>query len=252
MKLKNSVALVTGASGGIGSEICVALAAEGASIAIHYATRREAALNLKQRLQQEKVKAEVFQADITSRDQAERLVRQVADCFGALDILVNNAGWTQVVPSHDLAGLTEELLEKTLRIKIHAPLYLIRAARELLAASNCGSIINVTSVAGIAARGSSIPYAAANAALSNLTRSLARSLAPHIRVNAVAPGYVETGFAYPGDGNAAARVSQNNHLGRCSTPAEIAAVVRFLICEASSITGEEIAVDAGIARLGKK
>lgn len=251
MTLKNSVALVTGAPGGIGSAICRALASAGASIAIHYATRRDQALALQAELQQQ-VQAEIFQADLTSRDQAGRLVQAVADCFGGLDILVNNAGWTRVVAPHDLGGLTDELMDRTLRLKVHAPLYLVQAAQDLLARSGRGSIVNVTSVAGIAARGSSMVYAAANAALSTLTRSLARSLAPRIRVNAVAPGYVETGFAFPADGETARRVAQHNHLGRCASPQEIAAVVRFLCTEGLTITGEEIAVDAGIGRLGKK
>ena len=94
-------------------------------------------------------------------------------------------------------------------------------------------------------------YAAANAALSNLSRSLARALAPEIRVNAVAPGFVETGFVWPADGTMRLHVAGRNHIGRTIEPEEVAAAVRFL-CEAAGITGEEIVVDGGIARLGTR
>ena len=137
-------------------------------------------------------------------------------------------------------------------MKVNAPIYLAQNAREYLSKSNNANIINITSVAGIAARGSSLAYAAANAALSNLTRSLARTLAPQIRVNAVAPGFMETGFAYPADGVMAGNVSKNNFIGRCVTEDDVAAAVLFLCTDGRSITGEEIVVDGGIGRLGKK
>jgi len=254
MKLKNLVALVTGASGGIGSAICGALAREGASIAVHYHSREANAVRLVEELYGGKhFSGQQFiplAANLLDETETADLVARTVDAFGRLDILINNAGWTRVVPAHDLDGLDDELISKTVRMKIDAPLYLVRTARPHLEKSGAGQVVNITSVAGIAAKGSSIVYAASNAALASLTRSLARALAPNIRVNAVAPGYVETGFAWPKDGKVKAHVAQRNHIARAVEAEEVAEVVRFLVCDAPGITGEEIAIDGGIGRLG--
>ena len=254
MKLDEQVVLVTGASGGIGSAICRALANEGASLALHYyrrevnALRLAAELTAKARLPTQRFVP--FAADLGRGEEACDMVKRVAQAFDRLDIVVNNAGWTRVVPADDLDGLDEELITRTVQMKIQAPLYVVRAARPYLELSGTGQVINITSVAGIAARGSSIVYAAANAALSSLTRSLARTLAPKIRVNAVAPGFVETGFAWPADGKVKAHVAQRNYIARTVEPEEVAELVRFLACDAPAMTGEEIAIDGGIGRLG--
>lgn len=252
MKLLERVALVTGGAGGIGSAITRALAAEGAILAIHAHRRLDQARQLRDELRAAGRQAEVFAADLTREPEITALIQAVHQAFGSLEILVNNAGWTRVVPPADLAGLTEELIAQTFALKVNAPIHAIRAALPHLQASDRGCVINITSVASLAARGSSLAYAAANAALSNLTRGLARTLAPRVRVNAVAPGFVDTGFAWPMDGTAAARVALNNHLGRCVTPADIASAVRYLCADATAVTGEELVVDGGIARLGNR
>lgn len=254
MKLAGQVALITGASGGIGSAICLALAREGASLAVHYHSRGADAVRLAEEMQRDKaLPAQRFlplAADLLDDGAAGDLVTRTVEALGRLDIVVNNAGWTRVVQAQDLEGLDDEMISRTVRMKIDAPLYLVRAARPHLEQSGAGQVINITSVAGIAAKGSSIVYAAANAALSNLTRSLARALAPKIRVNAVAPGFVETGFAWPKDGKVKSHVAQRNHISRTVEAGEVAEVVRFLACDAPAITGEEIAIDGGIGRLG--
>lgn len=256
MKLKNQVALVTGAAGGIGSEICRGLAQEGASIVLHYYSRQGQCLSLKEEL--EALRPDPGQqfvpacADLLQDSEVRDLVHQAKEKFQRLDILVNNAGWSRHVTPDNLDGLDEELFHRTTGLKINAPLYLARACKHYLSKSPAGQIINITSVAGIASRGSSIVYAAANAALSCLTKSLARSLAPDVRVNAVAPGFLDTGFVWPQDGKAKEHVSKQNHIGRCVEPGEVARLVLFLACDAPSITGEEIAIDGGIGRLGKK
>jgi 3-oxoacyl-[acyl-carrier protein] reductase len=256
MKLNKQVALVTGASGVIGSAICRALAAEGASLVLHYNTGAERASNLAEELNREAVnptqKHIVLSADLSKDDEAQKLIAQSISFFGRLDLLINNAGWTRVVKAEDLGSLDDEIITKTMQMKIQAPLYLTRAARPYLDDSGQGQIINITSVAGIAAKGSSIIYAASNAALSSLSRSLARTLAPKIRVNAVAPGFVETGFAWPKGGEVKTYVARHNYIGRTVEAEEVATVVRFLACDASAITGEEIVIDGGIGRLGKR
>lgn len=254
MKLNKQVVLVTGASGDIGAAICRVLSAEGASLILHYHSREYRAQELAKELRKASISQTqeylVLQADLSKNSEVSTLVAKSLAFFERLDLLINNAGWTQVVKDDDLNGLDNELVNKTLQMKIHAPLYLARAARPYLEESKHGQIINITSVAGVAAKGSSIIYAAANAALANLTRSLARALAPKIRVNAVAPGFVETGFAWPKDGKVKAYVAQRNHIARTVEAEEVALVVRFLACDAAAITGEEIVVDGGIGRLG--
>jgi 3-oxoacyl-[acyl-carrier protein] reductase len=252
IKLSTLTALVTGGAGGIGSAICRALAAEGAAVAIHYRTSADDARSLACELQALGGRATVVAGDITQEHEAARVVAETVAALGGLDILVNNAGWTQVVAPDDLAGLTDELIAHTFALKVNGPIHLIRAAEPHLRTSANGNVVNITSAAGVAARGSSHAYAAANAALSTLTRSFARVLAPQVRVNSVAPGFVDTGFGFPAEGVAAAHVARNNHLGRCATPADVAAAVRFLCADTSVVTGEEIVVDAGIGRLGKK
>lgn len=250
--MTNQVVLVTGASGTIGQAICRLLAQKGASLIVHYHTRSAQAESLLESLNQSSQQHIMLQADLSKEDEVNALLECAMAHFKRLDVVINNAGWTRVVSADNLLDLDDELLDKTLKLKIHTPIYLARAARAYLEASGQGQIINITSVAGIAAKGSSIIYAAANAALSNLTRSLARSLAPKIRVNAVAPGFVETGFAWPADGKVKAYVSQRNHIGRTVEAEEVAKVVCFLMYDAPAITGEEIVIDGGIGRLGTR
>lgn len=247
--LGGKVALVTGGAGGIGSAICRALASEGAGIAINFNTSGAAAGELVEELQSAGTACVPLQADITCAAAVYSMVTSCVDTLGRLDILVNNAGYTEIIPPDDLTALTDDLIDRTLKVKVHASLYCIRAARPYLRFGGPGHIVNITSVGGIVARGSSIIYAAANAALSNMSRSLARSLAPDIRVNAIAPGYVETGFARPKDGSMRDAVSRRNYIGRSVEPEEVAEVVRILCTKVPAMTGEEIVLDGGICRL---
>ena len=250
--LHDLVVLVTGGSGGIGSAICREFARRGCRVAIHYFRGKEKALLLKQAMQEAGVHAEMFEADLRSRTDAERLIDDVMRTFNRLDILINNSGWSARVPPHDLDGLTEEVIQETILLKINAVIYTTRAAAPHLKKSKLANVINITSAAGVAARGSSIVYAAANAALYSLTKSFARILSPEVRVNAVAPGFVETGFVFPADGKMAHAVKQTNYTGDVVRADEVARVAAFLCMDTPSITGEEIVVDGGIARLWKK
>ena len=251
MNLEGQVALVTGGSGMIGSAICRSLASQGASLVVHYHNRKSDAEKLCQELRTIGNRAEVVGADIADRKQAEAMVQNASHVWDRLDILINNAGWTQRVAPKDLDALTDDLIDQTLRLKIHAPLYCFRASQRFLEESGQGHVVNITSAAGIAARGSSTVYAAANAALTTLTRNWAMTFSPKIRVNAVAPGFVDSGFAFEKNGDVARRVADNNHRQRVVDASEIAKAVEFL-CLNTAITGEELLVDAGIARLGKK
>lgn len=244
--------LVSGGSGGIGSAICRAFADRRVNVGVHYHSNAEMADQLVEELVTSGVKAIAVQADLTNDGESIRAVEQVAEALGSLDFLVNNAGWTRVVPADDLSLLDDALIDQVLRMKLHATLYCCRAAAPLLKSTGQGSIVNITSVAGIAAKGSNIVYAAANTALATLTRSLAMSLSPEIRVNAIAPGYVATGFGREIDESYSKAVADNNHIARVVTAEDIAALVVFLCLDGASITGEEIAVDGGIGRLGAR
>jgi 3-oxoacyl-[acyl-carrier protein] reductase len=248
--MKDLVALVTGGAGGMGSAISKSLAGEGCRIAIHYYSNFDKAERLKHEIGDEK--CETFYADLRNNEDVITMMEKVINYFGQLDILINNAGWSELVLPKDLAGLSDELIEKTLSLKINAPIYTIRAAAGFINKSSNGVIINITSAAGYAARGSSIVYSAANAALYNLTKSFARILAPEIRVNAVAPGFVDTGFVFPIGSPMAQQVASQNYIGKCILPQDVALTVLFLCQNGCPITGEEIIVDGGIARLCKK
>ncbi|MEP1446569.1 MAG: SDR family oxidoreductase [Paraglaciecola sp.] len=247
--LFNQVALVTGGNGGIGTAICKLLASHGAKVVIHCHSRLELANELAASLPTESL---VVQQDLSQPYASQVLIKKCIDHFGSLDILVNNAGWTKAIPASQLNALDDELIAKTMHLKINVPIRLVDEARTYLEKSDNANVVNITSVAGIAAKGSSIVYAAANAALSNLTRSLARVLAPTIRVNAVAPGFVNTGFVWPTDSNAAEHVSKQNYIGRTVEPEDVAKAVLFLVADARATTGEEMAIDGGIARLGNR
>lgn len=244
--MQKRVALITGASGGIGSAIARELAQQGISLALHYHRKAQQASELALKYPD----AACFQADLCQSEAPAALVTEVLEHFGRLDFLIHCAGWIEVIPEKNLDQLSQEAMERIFALKFYAPLNLVRAAQSALAAEQQGAVVMITSISGILARGNHLAYSAANAALSNLSRSLARALGPAIRVNCVAPGYVETGFSWPADGVYKAHVSQNTHTGRTVEAEEVAAIVRFLCLEAPSVTGQEWAVDGGISQLG--
>ncbi len=188
MELHGAVAVVTGATGGLGQRIGRALAAHGAHIAGGYQHSAEAARALAAEWSALGSRSAAFQADVTDPDSVRQMVQRILAEFGRIDILVNNAAYNQLVPFKDLDGLTLELWERILRINTTAPLLCVKAVAPVMQRQKRGRIVNVTSVAGLAPSGSSIAYAVSKAALTHLTRCLAVALGPEIAVNAVAPG----------------------------------------------------------------
>jgi ketoreductase RED2 len=218
------------------------LAAEGAAVVINAHTSRDQGEAVAAQLPQ----ARFVQADVSEPHDAERLVAAAVDGWGRLDIVVNSAGWSSVVPFADLDAVTEELWERCMRVNLMGTWYVSRAAAPLLAAAEDGSITNVTSVAGIRASGSSIPYAVSKAAANHLTRLLARTLAPDVRVNAVAPGFIETPLTASMPAEFRERYEQTAALGRTGSPEEIASACLFLARSAYT-TGEIAVVDGGLS-----
>ncbi|MEP7200426.1 MAG: glucose 1-dehydrogenase [Chloroflexota bacterium] len=252
MKLQGKAAVITGGGKGIGRACCIALAQAGAAVAVNYSRSQDEAESVVRDIEAMGGQAIAVRADVSSDDGARALIDAAAQQFGRLDILVNNAGWTRRTPHNQMDLLTEELLDRTIATNMKGPLYCIRAAVPHMQSAGAGSVVNITSVAGMNGNGSSVVYGGTKAALAVMTKSLARAFAPTIRFNSVAPGFVDTGFVMPPGGEAAAQAVKRVHIGRIVAPEDIAAAVLFFCTDGEALTGEEIVVDGGIIRLGAK
>jgi ketoreductase RED2 len=184
------------------------------------------------------------QADISDESQARALVAATLERYGRLDILVNNAGATRVIPHHDLAAVTDEDWQRILGTNVVGTWYVTRAAVDALRADGGGCVINVTSIAGVRPTGSSIPYAVSKAALNHLTVLLANVLGPEIRVNAVAPGLVDTPWTADW-GPVKEMWAERAPLRRTGTPEDVARAC-LTLATADWMTGEVVLVDGGM------
>ncbi len=239
MNLDGKVALVTGSSSGIGLAVAQALAAAGAAVVVNSATSVAAGEQVAASLP----RATYVQADVSDRQAGETLVAAALDRYGRLDVLVNNAGTTQVIPHDDLEAATDEVWRRIFDVNVFGTWQLIRAAAPALRSGGAGLIVNITSVAGLRAIGSSVPYAVSKAALNHLTVLLARALGPQIRVNAVAPGLVDTPWTASCEG-AHERVAAEAPLRRSGRPEDVAEAVLGLV-QADFVTGQVVTVDCG-------
>jgi len=244
MKLAGKVALVTGGGTGIGRESVLALAQEGAALVVNYSRSQAEAEQTAAAAREYGGAAITLQADVSSDLQVRQLVHRTVAELGRLDILVNNAGHTHFVDQADLEGLTEEMWDRILAVNLKGTFFCCRAAAPIMRQQGAGCIINISSIAGLTGGGSCIAYAASKAGVMCLTKSLARVLAPEVRVNAVAPGIVATRWTAPYP-EFKEKVRQATPLGRVATPAQIAEAVHFLATSASYVTGETIIVDGG-------
>jgi ketoreductase RED2 len=239
-EFSNKVAIVTGSSSGIGEAIARRLSALGASVVINSANSVEAGSRVAAELGRD---ALYVQADISDKQAGEDLLAATIARFGKLDILVNNAGWTTVVPHQDLAALTDEIFARTFDINVMGTWMLTKAAMPLLMQSEDGNVINITSIAGLRPVGSSIAYSMAKAALNQMTRLLAKSCAP-VRVNAVAPGLVETPWTRDWQAQHDA-VKARAPLQRSATPDDCVEATLGLL-RSRYATGHIFVVDGGL------
>lgn len=239
-ELEGKVALVTGSSSGIGAAVVRSLAAEGARLVVNSVSSKAAG----EALAAELPDAFYVQADIGDEMEARNLVEATVGRYGRLDVLVNNAGTTRVIPHHDLAAVTDDDWERILHTNIVGTWYVTRAAVDALRADGGGCVINVTSIAGVRPTGSSIPYAVSKAALNHLTLLLANVLGPDIRVNAVAPGLVETPWTADW-GPVKDRWAEQSPLRRTGTPEDVARVC-LGVATAEWMTGEVVLIDGGM------
>ncbi len=245
MKKSSSVALVTGSTSGIGAAIARRLSRDGYAIVLHSRSSAQAGHDLADELGT----AVYVQADLAHDADRVRLVREAVAAWGRLDVLVNNAGISRVIPHSDLAAATPAIWQDLHEVNVVAPFRLVAEAESALREAACrgrpGCVVNVSSHAGIRPKGASIPYAATKAALNHVTRLLALSLAPDIRVNAVAPGLVGTPLT-AGWAQAQQLWKERAPMRRAASPDDIAQVVAMLIAS-EYLTGEILLSDGGLS-----
>jgi 3-oxoacyl-[acyl-carrier protein] reductase len=234
--LEGKLALVTGASRGIGRAIATGLAAAGADVVIGYRSGKDEAEQLASELG-----ARAIQADVSSSEEARRLVEEAGD----VDVLVNNAGLTR---DGLLARMSDEDWRIVIETNLSSVFYTCRAVTRPMMRKRSGAIVNVSSVVGVHGNWGQANYAASKAGIIGFTKSLARELGSrNIRANVVAPGYVKTRLTEVLPEEATAAMVENTPLARVAEPEEVAGAVRFLASdEASFITGEVLLVDGGL------
>jgi len=247
------VVLVTGASTGLGRAIAVETAQRGArAVIINYASSADEAGQTGALVQAEGAEAVLVQADVAD-DDACRRIAAAAEPFGKIDALFNNAGTTVFAGNHgDLDAVSAQDFQRLYAVNVIGPFQMIRAARPLLEkATSVAGVVNTSSIAAVMGIGSSVPYAASKGALNTMTLSLARALAPKIRVNAVCPGFIDTPWfgrnvGAQGVEQMRQAVAERTPLKVASTAEDIAGAAVFLASPAARhITGETLIVDAG-------
>jgi ketoreductase RED2 len=242
-----SVALVTGSTSGIGAAVAGRLAADGYRVVLNSVSSVDAGHALAADLDREYGDATAYyvQADVAADGEGARLVGEAVAHFGRLDVLVNNAGTTVRIPHADLDAATPEIFRRLYDVNVVGTWQVTVAAMPHLRASGAGCVVNISSLAGIRPAGSSIPYAVSKAALNHLTLLLANTVGPEVRVNAVAPGLVDTPWTADWD-DVRAGVQAMAPLRRSGQPDDVAEVVLAAI-RARYVTGEVWTVDGGVA-----
>lgn len=249
-------AIVTGSASGLGAATAAILAAGGGKIAVNYSNSKKEAEETADLCRKAGADVVVVQGDV-SRDEDCRKIVDAVGGWGRLDILVNNAGVTKHVAHDKMDELSAEDFQRIYAVNTIGPFQMIRAARGLLEAGakargRASSVVNVSSIAGISGGGSSVAYAASKGALNTMTQSLARALAPLIRVNAVCPGYIDTPWFTKGRGEAGAKQVRDAVISRvplktASSADDIAQLVCFLaLPQSGQMTGEFVRMDAGM------
>lgn len=242
-----SVALVTGSTSGIGAAVAHRLAAEGASVVLNSVRSVDAGKAMEAQLcaKYGDNAAHYVQADVAVDGEGARLVAAAVERFGRLDVLVNNAGTTVRIAHGDLEAATADVFRHLYDVNVVGTWQVTVAAMPHLRATGNGCVVNISSLAGLRPVGSSIPYAASKAALNHITRLLANAVGPEVRVNAIAPGLVDTPWTAAWDDVRAGTIAMAP-LHRSGQPDDIAEVVLALV-RSTYVTGEVWAVDGGIA-----
>lgn len=249
MDLNGTVAIVTGGGTGIGRAVSEALARAGAgAVVVNYSRSAKDAEETANELGRLGCDGHPYQANVAAEHEVRTMVAEVTKRFGQLDVLVNNAGTTHFIEHTDLDSLTDDIWNEILNVNLKGTFYCCRAAAPDLRKRR-GAIVNVASIAGIRAGGSSIAYGVSKAAVLQLTRNLAVALAPEIRVNAIAPGRVATRWFRQQVGNERVTeqermISDKTPLQAVATPENCAQVVVSLL-QNDFVTGESLIIDGG-------
>lgn len=249
MDLSGRVAIVTGGGTGIGRATCLRLARGGAkAVVVNYSKSDHDANATAEELRSHGAAALSHRADISDEGEVRAMIAAVVERYGRLDVLVNNAGTTHFIPHSDLDALTDRVWDDILRVNVKGTFYCCRAAASELRKTR-GAIVNVASISAHRASGSSIAYAVSKAGIVQLTRGLALSLAPEVRVNSVSPGLVSTRWFRRRFGDAAAAaqeesLAETTPLKRIAGPDDVAAAIVALL-QNDLITGQDLVVDGG-------
>jgi len=249
MDLKGKTAIVTGSAVGVGRATALSLARKGANVVVNFSRSENEASEALSLVEGEGAEALLVKADVSKDHDVRRMVNETVERFGAVDVLVNNAATTVFVNFADLEGMAEEHWDRLLAVNLKGPFFCSRAVAPFMKQAGQGAIVNVASIAGIRAVGSSIAYAASKAGLINMTIALARVLAPEVRVNCVAPGFIDTRWLKEGLGQiyepAKQATAERTPLQRVATPEDVAQVVLGFVENADFVTGQTTIIDGG-------
>ncbi|MFD1775831.1 SDR family NAD(P)-dependent oxidoreductase [Paenibacillus rhizophilus] len=243
MELNNQVVLVTGGGTGIGRATSFALAKRGATVIVNYSRSQSDAEETVQWIINQGGRAAAIQADVSQDNEVRNMIETIVQQFGTVDLLVNNASITKHIPMDNLEAATGEIWDELFDVNVKGMFYCARAVAPYMKKNKQGAIVNIGSIAGQTGLGSSLPYAVSKAAVHGLTKSLARALAPDIRVNCVVPGAVATRW-WAGKEEQMNRLAPNLLLQRISTPEDIASMICAAL-EQEAMTGQIITVDSG-------
>lgn len=244
------VAIVSGGSSGIGAATAKGLADEGLNVVVNYAGNAEGAASVVAECIAAGVDAVAVQGDVSDDAACQAIASAAMDRWGRIDVLVNNAGTTKLADPKDLSALMAEDFQQIYAVNTVGAYQMVRAAEAGLRASEAGSIVNTSSIAGTNGLGSSIAYMASKGALNSITLALARSFAPTVRVNAVCPGYVASDWWRNVDAETIEKMKNRSAstalLKRVATSQDIAEAVLFFALRARAVTGQFLVVDNGM------
>lgn len=250
--LKGKVAIVTGSATGLGAAVALQLADKGCNVVVNYTKSEKEAKETLAACEAKGVEALLAQGDVGEDADCRRIVDETVKKWSRVDVLVNNAGGTKFANHAELDELNAEDFLWIYKVNVVGAYQMIRACAPHMKEAGKGSVVNVSSIAGVTGIGSSVAYAASKGALNTMTLSLARSLAPKIRVNAVCPGFIGTRWFSDRFGQQTfegikRQQEESTPLARAGTPEDIATTVVFFCGEGSDhITGETLITDAGM------